>query len=625
MNSNAAFALSPIRGKSVRMDGPVGELARNISRRWLTDLRQTNPALLDMFLDTEHSPHRYLLAWSGEFAGKYLTGAVQIYRITGDKELLSALECFVKELLECQRDNGYLGPFPEVFQLTGAAAPAKFCFDEGMEPQNFDTWDSWGHYHIMYGLLHWYDLTGDEAAFSAVTRIADLFVSRFYGEGQPRLVDTRSEEMNLAVVHAFAILYQMTGEKAHLTFAERVLEDFSVPPAGDYLRLALTGQEFYQMPKPRWESLHAIQGILELYAATGNGDYRQAFEHLWWSITSTDVHNTGGFSTWEQAKGTPYAEGPVETCCTIAYMAATVDMLRLTGLSVVADVLELSTLNGGLGSLSPSGRWSTYDTPMEGYKRANYDSIHFQCRPGSPDLNCCSVNAPRALGMLDDWAYMYADRAVTVNYYGPGRADLSLGEEHFIFEQETGYPYDGRVLLRVLDAPAGALTLRLRVPFWSAETRLWLNGEALPAPTPGGYHELRRVFLAGDTLELVLDMSLHIWAGEERLEGRGSLYHGPLALCADPFFDPALDVEHLPTLDPCSLQVTAVKRHDWAGGIFTLRHGTEEITLCDLYTAGLSGTPYTTWLPMSGLTPQAFCRENPFRTRRYGAGEGGPA
>mgnify|MGYP000567988221 CR=1 FL=1 len=64
------------------------------------------------------------------------------------------------------------------------------------------------------------------------------------------------------------------------------------------------------MPKPRWESLHPIEGILEMYAATGEADYREAFQRLWWSMTATDLHNTGGFSTWEQAKGDPYQEGP---------------------------------------------------------------------------------------------------------------------------------------------------------------------------------------------------------------------------------------------------------------------------------------------------------------------------
>ena len=44
---------------------------------------------------------------------------------------------------------------------------------------------------------------------------------------------------------------------------------------------SLAGKEFYQMPKPRWEGLHAIQAIAELYFITGDEKYKQAFTKIW--------------------------------------------------------------------------------------------------------------------------------------------------------------------------------------------------------------------------------------------------------------------------------------------------------------------------------------------------------
>ena len=177
--------------------------------------------------------------------------------------------------------------------------------------------------------------------------------------------------MNLSVLHVFALLYQITGKKEYLFFAQNIMDDLAVPPAGNYLRLSLQGVEFYQMPKPRWESLHPIEGILKCTRPLGKRDYREAFQRLWWSMTATDLHNTGGFSTWEQAKGDPYQEGPIETCCTIAYMAVTADMLRLSGDSVAADILELSLFNGGSVPFSPAAagpptipRWRAISGPI---------------------------------------------------------------------------------------------------------------------------------------------------------------------------------------------------------------------------------------------------------------------
>ena len=98
--------------------------------------------MLDMFADRDKKPPRSLLPWSGEFAGKYLTGAVQVLRLTGDKELKESLSRFVAKLVKLQDSDGYLGPFPKDSRLTGKAPNA-----------GGDTWDAWGHYHAMLGLL----------------------------------------------------------------------------------------------------------------------------------------------------------------------------------------------------------------------------------------------------------------------------------------------------------------------------------------------------------------------------------------------------------------------------------------------------------------------------------------
>ena len=118
-------------------------------------------------------------------------------------------------------------------------------------------------------------------------------------------------------------------------------------------------------------SLHPIQALAELYFITGQDRYREAFEHIWWSIVEWDRHNNGGFSSGEQAQGDPYHPGAIETCCTVAWMALSVDMLRLTGDSLVADELELSLLNSGLGMMNPTGRWVSYNTPMDGIRTAS--------------------------------------------------------------------------------------------------------------------------------------------------------------------------------------------------------------------------------------------------------------
>jgi len=511
-------AIDRIPGAVIEWRGPFREYVDAVTKNWILPLPARNPAMLGMFADRDTKPYRSLLPWSGEFAGKYLTGAVQVLRLTRDPALRAHLERFVADLLAHQDGDGYLGPFPRESRLTGKAH----------NPGAGDTWDAWGHYHILLGLLLWHEDTGDARALEGARKIGDLLCAKFLKTGK-RVVDTGSAEMNQAVVHGLALLHARTKVPAYLDLARQVVEEFAAPGAGDYLRSALAGKEFFQCPKPRWESLHPILGLAELHRITGDAGYREAFERLWWSIAKLDRHNNGGFSSGEQAQGNPYHKGAIETCCTVAWIAMGVEMLRLTGNPVVADEIELSTLNSVAGYQSRDGTWCTYNTPMEGFRRKSTDDIAFQKRPGSEEINCCSANAPRGFGMIGDWALMSDGRGPVLNAYGPCTMAAPVGGVRVTLRQETEYPRDGRIVLRVDPEKPSQFPFRLRIPHWSASTVLRVNGEAVPARA-GTYAAIEREWAAGDRVELELDFSPHFWAGERECGGKVSVYRGPILL-----------------------------------------------------------------------------------------------
>jgi hypothetical protein len=493
--------------------GTVREYVDAVTQQWLLKMPDANPAILEMFASRDQKPPRDLLPWSGEFAGKYLTGAVQVLRLTRDPELKAYVGRFVSRLVQLQAEDGYLGPFPP---------------DNRLEGKN-GTWDAWGHYHVMLGLLLWHEETGDRQALASAVKIGDLLCRKFLHSGQ-RLVDTGNAEMNHAPIHSLCLLYRITGTSRYLELAQQIVEEFQDPRAGDYLRSALAGKEFFQCPKPRWESLHPIQGLAELHWITGNKDYRKAFEHLWWSIAKLDRHNNGGFSSGEQAQGNPYHPGAIETCCTVAWIAMSIDMLRLSQDSVVADELELSTLNQVLGYQHPSGKHCTYNTPMDGVRRKSTEEIGFQIRPGSEEINCCSANAPRGFGMISDWALMSDGEGLVLNWYGPGRMRSRVEDTRVALRQETQYPRDGTIALHVEPERELRFPLKLRIPHWSAQSRVTVNGEPVPDVRPGAYLLLEREWKPGDRVEIMLDMSLHFWVGERDCAGKSSIYRGPLLL-----------------------------------------------------------------------------------------------
>ncbi|HUR45818.1 MAG TPA: beta-L-arabinofuranosidase domain-containing protein, partial [Candidatus Saccharimonadales bacterium] len=442
-----------------QFDGFVGQRVQAMVDNWLLQVPGANPGLLEMFAVRDREPKPNLVPWAGEFVGKYLISAIQAQRLTTNQQLDRLVRDIVTGLMAGQAEDGYLGPFPKAERLRGH-------------------WDLWGHYHCMLALLMWNAATGDEAALKSARRAADLMCKTYLNSGR-RPFEAGSDEMNLAVIHSLGWLYRVTGEPRYLQLMRVIEKDWE--RGGDYFRKGLEGVEFFQSPRPRWESLHDLQGLVELYRISGDQRYRDSFEHHWRSIARWDLRNTGGFSSGEQATGNPYAPTPIETCCSIAWMCLSVDMLALTADPKVADKLEVATLNAWAGAQHTSGRWCTYNTPMDGAREASAHTIVFQSRAGTPELNCCSVNGPRGWGMLSEWSTMIAPDGIVQNWLGPSSTTVTLGHLRVRLRIEGNYPRESPIVLLVEPEQPQEFTLRMRVPEWSSHAVASLNNKTLPA------------------------------------------------------------------------------------------------------------------------------------------------
>ena len=619
--------LTPIAGATFRLGGPVGRRIDATVKNWLLRAPAANPGMLAMLRLRDRQPAPALVPWAGEFVGKYLVSAILALKLSDDPELDKTVRAVIGELLACQAEDGYLGPFPKPQRLLG-------------------NWDLWGHYHVMLALLAWHEHTGDPAALAAARRIGDLVCSTFPPGGR-RALSVGADEMNLAMIHGLACLYRVTNEPRYLAMAREIEKDWE--KAGDYFRAGLAGAEFFRTRRPRWESLHDLQGLAQLHLITGDDRYRRSFLHHWQSIRRWDRHNNGSFSSGEKASGNPYSPGAIETCCTVAWMAMTVDALRLTGAPEAGDELELSLLNAAMAYTHPSGAWCTYDTPMDGQRAASHHTIVFQARPGTPDLNCCSVNGPRGLTMLADWALMQRGDGVAINYLGPMTAAWKLADQTPCrLETATTYPLDGRVVIRLRPARPTAFTLAIRVPGWAKSARLTAAGQDV-AVKAGTYAEVRRTWADGDEAVLDLDMSPRCEAGDLEAFGKVSLYRGPVLLAHDQLQQesdeplPALDLGAVgavmngassqsregagtqpdagkspqkafrgpspPSAHAVKVSFPQADAQKERAGVFgpwlvvDVPAGQKTVRLCDFASAGSRGNRYVSWLPAGRVPP----------------------
>jgi hypothetical protein len=567
------------------LKGYLGVRIENIAKD-LVAFPTRNPGMLRMLRERPQQ----VIPWSGIYAGQYVSSSQLNWRLTRYAPLKARIDSFVREWIDCQREDGYLGPFDD---LTGYIS-------------------LWNHYAALNGLLLYYEDTGYDPALDAARKIADLVIQTCGPEGKTVV---KAGGANESMSNAIAVLYRMTGEQRYLDMANYFVHEVANEKAG--VRYLLSGRErkpVDDFPVRRWESVHNIQTLAELYWATGDEEYRRAFEHLWWTLRRSERHNTGGFSTNEGLLGTPYNPGTIETCCTVAWIVLSIDMLKLSGDSRVADEIEWSTLNSALGSVPYNGSCSTYATQSDGSR--HYCALQQGPPEGDgPELNCCSTNANRGPGMIALWALMEGARGLTLNFYGPSTLSASLPSGRRLqLEQVTEYPARESIALTVSPEKPEEFTLNLRIPQWSTKTVVKINGEAGPQPVAGTYLSLTRQWREGDRVDITFDFSPRFWAGEQEQEGRISIYRGPI-LCAyetrfndgNPDALPPIEWKDI-TIKPLPLQG---ETHAWVLAEVT-QGDKSSFKVCDFASAGLTGRRYRSWFATTALPPSPFHLESPY-------------
>ncbi len=597
--------------------GVLGERLLANRRNWLAIAPLANPAMTAMFDHTQvPRPGGPYLPWSGELVGKYLISAVQDLRMSHDAQLRRTVAQVADELVRLQAAaGGYLGTYEGGDRIFGS------------------NWDCWNHYHCLLGLLDWYLYNGDQRVLDACCRILDHLAARLGAPGA--LARVAEPAKNFALAHVVALLHRETGWLGYRALLDAYVAAWAnVPGGGNYVAAFQRPATFFSVfgGDARWERLHSVQALAELYRVTNQSQYRVAFENAWHGLRTFDRHVSGGFSSAELATGNPYDPRPIETCGTVAWMALSVDMLRLNGAgagaALAADTLELATWNAALGAQSPDGRWWTYNTPMGGISTAGMGPIGFphpvegsptfagerrpsrydigwQDRAGASLLSCCAANGPRSLGILSDWAFVEADGAIIVNFYGPCDATLVTSRGNTVgIHQETDFPVSGTVRLRITAARPDPFRVLLRIPGWSTATRVSIGGQRLDSVVAGTYLALDRSRWDCQVIELELDMTPRAVPGGPPPPGadpnsgsgasdRVAIYRGPILLAFDER-DNAVRVEEVPPLRASSFTWAVVPGPPSGTGpilVGRTNAGGSDVTLRDFATAGMPSLP----------------------------------
>ena len=246
-------------------------------------------------------------------------------------------------------------------------------------------------------------------------------------------------------------------------------------------------------------------------------------------------------------------------------------MLGVSGDARYADVVEQVLYNTFLSGWGLDGTTYCYANVLRRdgkedrlLRNDSWDRWPATTTPGAPYCYCCPPNVTRTVAELAGWAYGWSDNTVWVNFYGSNTLKAKLPSGAVVdIVQQTDYPWQGLVRFTFKQGTEQPMALRVRVPAWAETASLKVNGSAVGVVAkPGTYAEVRRVWKAGDTIELDLPMEPRLLEAHPKVEEA----HNQVAVARGPVVYALESTDLPPSVKPTdvALPVTAklTARHD---------------------------------------------------------------
>ena len=313
--------------------------------------------------------------------------------------------------------------------------------------------------------------------------------------------------------------------------------------------------------------LYLASGVTDLFLETGEQTLFDAMQRLSKDIVETKLYITGGLGARfdGEAFGDPY-ELPTdqcycETCAAIASLMWNWRMLLASGEGHYADQMERALYNNILAGPALDGQHYFYMNPLmlreARYLRLSTDLSSNEVfipnqRPEWHACACCPPNVMRLFSSLSHYLATYDARGIQIHHFAATdvECDLPIGPRVKL-NMATEYPWQGNIRLQVMESGNARWALSLRIPGWSQNQRLTINGAVVKdLRYEKGYLVLERAWRADDVIELDLEMAAMLMTSHPRVDAtRGSvaIQRGPIVYCLEDrdqeIKDRLLDVE----------------------------------------------------------------------------------
>jgi uncharacterized protein len=555
---------------------------------------------------------------------KFLEGASATLVVTNDAYINRKLDEVIAVIAQAQMTNGYLDTWVQWHQRDTNSKVAPFSDRMNWEVYNLG--------QLMTAASVHYRVTGKTNFLNIAWKAADCLDAVFKNP-TPELA---LHDMCPSHYMGLADLYRATGEPRYLSLLQRLMAMRDLIKDG-----SADNQERIPFEKQDEAEGHAVRanylfaGAADLFLETGDTNLWRPLATIWTNVVTEKMYITGGcgalydgaspdgdkdqknITRIHQAYGRNYqlpnTTAHNETCANIGNALWNWRMFLATGEAKFMDVVELELYNAVLSGVALDGTNFFYTNPLRVTDPLPVELRWPRTRVPFLSSFCCPPNIVRTIAESAGYAYAKSADTIWVNLYGGNSLATELSGEKIRLEQETEFPWSGRVRIKVLECGAKEFALKLRIPGWAKTFSVRVNDQPELAGSETGaprYFEIRRVWKSGDCGGLDLPMPVRQMEANPLVEetlNQVAFQRGPVVYCLEsPDLPPGVKVSDVRI--PSDIKLMARYDGRLLDGVVVLegkalaKEGTSwrgelyrEVQPAELKTISVKLIPYSVW------------------------------
>jgi hypothetical protein len=458
-------------------------------------------------------------AW--ERAPYWLDGIIPLAYTLDDAPLKEKVARYMDYVIEHQHEDGWLGP-RTMIAASGKSAQPRY--------------DLWGQILATKVLMQYAEATEDHRGFTALERLLrriDHTLDRtpLFNWGQFRWFEA---------LPAIIWLYEQQGGMWLLDLATKLhAQGFDW---GGFFSAPVGWPAASPTPEGRWNYMsHVVNNAMAPKAPA-----------LWWRVSGDardrsmayeilgKLHRHHGMVTGVVTGDECLAgKNPIHgtELCSVVELAYSLEVLVSTlGDPTFADQLERIVFNALPATFAPD-MWShQYDQQVNQAECSiREDRIWNTNGPESnifgvePNYGCCTANLSQGWPKFAAHLWMHLaddeeDEGLAAVAYAPSVAETRVNDVPVTAEIKTAYPFRDEIHVRITAESPIRFPLLLRIPEWSDESTLQVDGAQAPVKA-GTFHRIERTWRETTEVTLRVPMPTRLWSG---FRNATAIQRGPL-------------------------------------------------------------------------------------------------